>query len=502
MAVRRPLVLLIAPLLFTASCAEQTPFTAVDAASSRIRDFAPAPIEPGRYLVGFDGDAVIADDVLHASGGRIIDSIPEFNVLVVDDVMNPDALLAASPRYIEAGFDVSVEPIMGDDATPVDDEAVAAAVPGAESTPWYASNVQWGMRAVQADEGWALTSGGEGINICIVDSGMDMLHQELAGKVTLRANFVVAEPRLDDPNGHGSHVAGIAAAQGVVVNGVAPRASLLGARVLNAANSGTETAIVNGIRWCADNGAHVINASLGGLRYRGQASFISSPITYGAAINYATSRGTVVVVSDGNSNLQKPNPQVITVPAEVPGVITVGATGPLTRSTAPMPPLWDPFNPEHVWHSPDTKAFYSNFGTGVTVFAPGGRGGIPLSATYRFVNRIQQGSVHDAIWSVCSGNSPNSGAANVGGVPSGNAPCSGTTNRYWAINGTSMAAPHVSGMAAVLYGEIGGERSVANRARIEACIRTTTDDIGSSSIYGGGRVNVRKAVEAIRSGSC
>jgi hypothetical protein len=67
--------------------------------------------------------------------------------------------------------------------------------------------------------------------------------------------------------------------------------------VLNAAGSGSETAIVNGIRWCADNGAHVINMSLGGIRYRGTTSFISSPITYGAAIDYALNLGTVVVTA-------------------------------------------------------------------------------------------------------------------------------------------------------------------------------------------------------------
>ena len=64
---------------------------------------------------------------------------------------------------------------------------------------------------MHADEAWATTTGGQGINICIVDTGIDAGHQELSGKVTLRANFVTSpatENRIDDPNGHGSHVSG------------------------------------------------------------------------------------------------------------------------------------------------------------------------------------------------------------------------------------------------------------------------------------------------------
>ena len=57
-------------------------------------------------------------------------------------------------------------------------------------------------------------------------------------------------------------------------------------------------------------------------------------------------------------------------------------------------------------------------------------------------------------------------------------------------------------MAAVLYGELGGVRSVANRARVENCIKMTTDNIGDASIYGGGRVNVKKAIDAIRASTC
>lgn len=493
----------LAALLVVGGCTDRTAVapTAPTGSVAAGKGPAPAPAEPGRYLVGFDGRAAISDGVMAQAGGRIVDSIPSFNVLVVDGVTNPEALRAAGPKYIEAGFDMSVTPILSADPVPVDG-AQPEAVPGALTTPWYASKVQWDMRAMKADEAWTITNGGAGANICIVDTGLDDQHQELAGKVSMRTNFVTAEPRVDDPNGHGSHVAGEAAAKGVVVNGVAPLATLMGARVLNAAGSGSETAIVNGIRWCADNGAHVINMSLGGIRYRGLPSFTTSPITYGTAINYATNLGVVVVVAAGNSNLQLANPAQMTVPAEVPGVISVGATGPLTKSTAPLPPNWDPFDPNQVWLGPDTKSYYSNYGASVTVFAPGGGGGIPLSSVYRFVNRVSQGTVNDFIWSVCASSSTNLGSINVGGAPSGSASCSGQTNRYWAISGTSMASPHVAGMAAVLYAELGNVRSAANRARVEACIKSTTDNIGSSSIFGGGRVNVRKAVDAIRAGSC
>lgn len=502
MAPRKPTPLVLCAALALSGCNDQRVFAPPTAPSAALA----AASEPGRYVLGFDGPASIAPDVLATSGGEIVDAIPALNALVVDGVTNPDALWAAQPTYVDAGFEVFVAPILGD--RPILD--ALGAVPAHDQAPWFKNDVQWDMKAMHADDGWAMTSGGDGMKVCIIDTGVDDQHQELSGgKVLERANFVTspageAGPTLVwDPHGHGTHVAGLSAAKGVVLSGVAPRANVLSARVLNASGSGSETAIMNGIIWCADRGAHVINLSLGGTRYRALPGYVASINAYTAAVKYATDRGSVVVVSAGNSNLSLPNSARTVVPAQVPGTIIVGATGPLTKSTAPPPPAWNAFDPAQAWRSPDYKAYYSNFGTGVHVFAPGGRGGVPLSESYRFYNGVPQGGPNDQIWSVCSGQSSFGGVADNGGVPgSMRASCSGTSNRYLDFAGTSQAAPHVAGLAALLYNELGGALSDANRLRIEACIKNTTDIVGPVMTYGGGRINVKKAIDAIRANAC
>lgn len=498
---RRSAVSLVAASLFgLTACGDQATLLAPAAPSHLITSLSKPP---GVYLLAFDGVPAIPPDVLAASGGRIVDSIPSMNVLTVDGVTNPQALLAANPKIIEAGFEVSESPNV--QPLPLFDGADAVA--GQENTPWFASHVQWDMATIHADDGWARTNGGLGVKVCIVDTGVDDTHQELNdGKVLARANFVTSPPaelRVDDPHGHGSHVASTVAAKGVVISGVAPRASILSARVLNSSGSGTETAIVNGMSWCVQNGAHVINMSLGGMRYRPFSSFANSFTLYGNAVAAARAAGTIVIVSAGNSNLKLPNPLQSPVPSEVPGVINVGATGPLSKSTDPFPPAWNPLDPTQVWRSVDYKASYSNFGPDVQVFAPGGYGSVTLSEPYRLVNGVPQGrGAYDQIWGVCSSNSGQTGNGNVGGVPSGSGTCLGNPTRYIAYAGTSQASPHVSGLAALLYEALGGARSAANVSRIEGCIKGTTDNIGSSDIYGGGRINVTKALDALNAGSC
>jgi subtilisin family serine protease len=478
--------------------------------------------------VGVEADGTIDPAALAASGGRIVDSIPALHLAVVDGVTDPTPLVgAAGVRYVERSFEVTLDvresaPFEGALA-----DAEAAATP---EPAWVASGIQWDLRAMRADRTIAAGDRGAGINVCIIDSGIDELHQELAGKVVASESFVPNSPAALDSNGHGTHVAGSTAARGVVMSGVAPDANLMTAKVFDATGGTPVSRVLNAMRWCADNGAHVVNVSLGGIRFLAGRPVSSNPDvqSYTAAVRYANERGTVVVVAAGNENLRLPNGAQTVVPAQVPGTIIVGATGPVSRQvpvrnpttgaiTSQLkvaPPGWDPLDPTQVVQGPDGRAFYSNFGTAVDVFAPGGRGGsLSLAFALRITTepvvnglpgqtaRVQHGGPYDNIYSACSRFAARAGSQDVGGVPGPSATCrtAPSSDRYASLAGTSMAAPHVAGLAAVVYEALGGTRSAENRARVEQCIRTTTDDIGASTTFGSGRVNAERAVACARS---
>ena len=149
MARRSAVSLVVAACVGLTACGDQAILSPTAANSGRLP--APAAAEPGRYLVGFEGDASIPSSVLAASGGAVVDAIPSMNVLVVDGVTNPDALKLAQPKYIEAEFEASVAPIPSD-VPPVDAIDV---VPRQDETPWFATNVMWDMKDIHAEDGWA-----------------------------------------------------------------------------------------------------------------------------------------------------------------------------------------------------------------------------------------------------------------------------------------------------------------------------------------------------------
>ncbi len=200
---------------------------------------------------------------------------------------------------------------------------------------------------VKAEAAWDVTRG-NGIKVAILDTGIQTNHPDLSGKVIASKFFTTTT--VEDSFGHGTHVAGIIAAttnNSAGVAGTCPDCQLIIGKVMDDTGSGSTSNIASGITWAADQGAQVINLSLGSVQ-------ASSKTTYQTAINYATQKGAIVVAAAGNcggtnfsSNGCTAQNQ-ISYPGANDGVITVGSTD-----------------------NKDVKSTFSNYGTHVEVTAPG-----------------------------------------------------------------------------------------------------------------------------------
>ena len=174
---------------------------------------------------------------------------------------------------------------------------------------------QYSLSRMAVPQAWD-TARGDGIVIAVVDSGVDFDHHDLTGKAVSRGRDLVDNDNdATDTHGHGTHVASIAAAatdNGVGMAGVGYAARLLPVRVLGVNGSGGTATIAEGIAWAADNGARVINLSLG-------SSYPSQ--TLQAAVEYAAGKGALVVCAAGNNGNSQP-----LYPAAYPACLAVGAT--------------------------------------------------------------------------------------------------------------------------------------------------------------------------------
>jgi thermitase len=340
-----------------------------------------------------------AAEVHRQLGGHVKETIPDIGVQVVTV---PKGQEMAKVKAYSANSEVAyAEP-----------DFVAEAV-GNPDDPWFTN--QWGMIKIQAPQAWDVTTGSPTINIAILDTGVDQDHPDLASKIISNINFSNSAT-ADDIDGHGTHVAGIAAAvtnNGIGVAGLGYSSSIMNVKVLGDTGSGAYSWIASGIIWAADNGADVINLSLGGS---------SASSTLEAAVNYAWSKGVVVVAAAGNNGNSAPF-----YPAYYANCIAVAAT-----------------------NSKDELAGWSDYGGWVDVAAPG------VAILSAYLSSINGG--------------------------------------YVEMSGTSMASPHVAGLAALVFTVVSdsngnGRLNDEVRARIEA----NCDDIGVSGI-GSGRINAYEAV--------
>ena len=177
----------------------------------------------------------------------------------------------------------------------------------------------WGVDRIDAEYAWG-TSGGAGIAVAVLDTGIDRDHPDLAANIAGGVNFVSKPPwkpvdpsKWDDDNGHGTHVAGIIAAldNDIGVIGVAPEADLYALKVLDKTGSGYISQIITGLEWCADNGIDIANMSLG------TDADIQS---FEDACDAAEAAGVILVAAAGNDGAD------VDYPGAYDSVLAVAAT--------------------------------------------------------------------------------------------------------------------------------------------------------------------------------
>ncbi len=196
---------------------------------------------------------------------------------------------------------------------------------------------QWHLQKISASPGWDISTGSASVPIAIIDSGIDPTHPDLAGKLIQGYNFVGGNTDTHDVMGHGTAVAGSAAALSnnyIGVAGIAWQNPVMPLVVINSNNWATYYDVANAITYAADHGAKIINLSLAGS---------SSSSTLQNAVNYAWNKGAVIFAAAANNSTSTPY-----YPAACNNVVAVSATT-----------------------SSDTLASFSNYGTWVDISAPG-----------------------------------------------------------------------------------------------------------------------------------
>jgi subtilisin family serine protease len=339
-------------------------------------------------------------------------------------------------------------------------------------------SVQWAPDAISAPAAWDAGYRGAGARVAIVDGGIRHSHIDIAPNLDAArsASFVPGTLYNQDVGTfwHGTHVAGIVAApaNNLGTVGIAPQSTIIGVKVLHN-GSGAFSWIINGIVYAATPiaeggaGAHIVNLSLGAGVIKGGPGIAHLLIALSRATKYARDRGALVVVAAGNSAHDMDHGDSTYIPAQSVGVTSVSATGPLGFGVGVT--------------NFDRPASYTNFGqSGIELAGPGGdfvyAGGGTCSKPAIPAGFVSGACLlFDLVMAPCRGG----GTSNV---------------TYCFSAGTSMAAPAVSGVAALVVGKYGPMAP----AQLEAILRQSADDLGkpgNDDFYGKGRVNAFRATQ-------
>lgn len=309
----------------------------------------------------------------------------------------------------------------------------------------------WGLYKISALSGWDIETGSGQVVVAVVDTGVDITHPDIVNNLWVNKNeiagnhidddsdgyvddidgwnFVKCSGEIKDGHGHGTHVAGIVAAagnNGLGISGVSWHSKIMPLKALNDDGYGVTGDLAKAIRYATDQGARVINMSWGG---RSTSQLITE------ALDYAYSKGVVLVVAAGNSSSDAND----FFPANYEKAITVAATGP-----------------------EDRKAGFSNYGSAVDVSAPG----VDILSLRAAGTDMYKDNQHIV------------------------------DSYYYRASGTSMATPYVSGLAAVILSR---HPEFSNDDVAIAITSSADDlgVTGKDTAFGYGRINVYKALEVV-----
>ena len=337
------------------------------------------------------------------------------------------------------------------------------------------SGLQWDMRQIKAPEAHAITGGSPSVLVGDIDTGLDYRHPDLRQNVddANSVNCLSGAPvpgmvAANDDNGHGTHTAGTiaAASNGIGIVGVAPHVRIAGIKAGNAAGYFFPEAVVCSFMWAGTHHFDVTNNSYFADPY--QYNCKNDPVQRAIwkaeqrAIRFAQQQGVTVVAAMGNEGDDLAHPTVdvvspdfppgseqeravhndcVVIPVEISGVIGVTATGVLRL-----------------------KSYYSSYGVGVTqVAAPGGDSVLQHNAE----------AVNGRVLSTWPPNSPcTRSVKETGDVQE-------PTTVYCYLQGTSMASPHVAGLAALIISRYGDSKTPQNGTmrpeQVKALIDQTAD---------------------------
>lgn len=450
-----------------------------------------------------------AGKIIGNLGGEIVYEIPEIGVVQVEapaefgkDALNHSDIQIATPSLMERVPEVENIPFETQDVN-LEDAVLYDAF-------------QWDIKRVTEDgKSFDLNTGNHDVVVGIIDTGIDLNHPDVQKNLLPGSkNFVPAGGiygvdqsetgdinDVQDRNGHGTHVAGNIAGNGAIL-GVAPDTGFRAYRVFGAEGGAYGAWIMKAIVEAAKDGTDVINMSLGGIYIKGQIWYtdpatgekiklgndVADYVAYMRAAKFAEENGTLIVTSAGNDGLNAANKKEVLdfanaeygplgyefvgagfySPASLPNVVTVSATGPN-----------------------DELAVYSNYGSGfIDVAAPGGN----LEMYYEYLNN---GTFDEYLEQRLFEQEFNlSSVPTLGYTYNENGQVIDYTYEgpgySWYV-GTSMAAPKVSAVAALLF----AEHKEATPKEVKNLLQKSAEDIGKTGkdkYFGYGLSNAYQAL--------